>query len=69
MSAKPTKMNTVKQISQLRKDGQGFKTIAKTLGISKNTVKSIVAKTSVLSTLMMNYYLWITDQRILLGLG
>ncbi|MGB3464127.1 MAG: IS21 family transposase [Cyclobacteriaceae bacterium] len=37
-------MSTVKQLLKLHQQGKGRKTIAKTLGMSKNTVKSYLAK-------------------------
>ncbi len=39
MATKPIRMSTLKQIIQLKKQGAGIKTIARSLGISKNTVK------------------------------
>lgn len=45
MAFNPITMNQVKQIHKLRSEGFGIKTIATTLGISKNTVKSYLRKT------------------------
>lgn len=45
MAFNPITMNQVKQIYKLRSEGFGIKTIAATLGISKNTVKSYLRKT------------------------
>ena len=44
MAGKPKRMSQVKQILQLHKQGYGNKTIARNLGISKNTVKSYLSK-------------------------
>lgn len=44
MSGKPKPMSQVKQILRLHHQGKGIKTIAKTLLISKNTVKGYVRK-------------------------
>ena len=44
MSRKPKPMSQVKQILRLHHRGKGIKTIAKTLSISKNTVKGYVRK-------------------------
>lgn len=44
MAAKPKEMSTVKQIFQQHKQGFGTKRIAQNLSISKNTVKSYLAK-------------------------
>jgi len=44
MAGKPKRMSQVKQILQLHKQGYGNKTIARNLGISKNTVKSYLEK-------------------------
>jgi transposase len=49
MAFYPITMNQVKQIHKLRSEGLGIKTIAATLGISKNTVKSYLRKTQQLS--------------------
>ncbi len=44
MAGKPKRMSQVKQILQLHSQGCGNKTIARNLGISKNTVKSYLSK-------------------------
>lgn len=49
MAYYPISMNQVKQIFQLHHQGVSIKKIASTLGISKNTVKSYLRKTELLS--------------------
>jgi len=44
MAGKPTRMSLVKQLLRMHHNGIGFKTIARTLCVSKNTVKSYVLK-------------------------
>lgn len=44
MAGKPRPMSQIKQLLQLHKNGTGVKTIARNLGISKNTVKSYLRK-------------------------
>ena len=44
MAGKPKRMGQVKQIIRLYQQGLGKKTIAKRLGISKNTVRSYIQK-------------------------
>ncbi len=44
MAGKPKRMSQIKQLILLHKQGIGKKTIARTLGISKNTVKSYLTK-------------------------
>jgi transposase len=44
MAGKPIIMSQVKQMLRLRQSGKGIKTIAKTLNISKNTVKSYIER-------------------------
>ena len=44
MAGKPKPMSQIKQLLRLHKQGIGVKTIARNLGISKNTVKSYLAK-------------------------
>ena len=44
MSGKPKHMSLVKQLLRMYHNGKGYKTIAKTLSVSKNTVKSYVSK-------------------------
>ncbi|WP_339711858.1 IS21 family transposase [Cyclobacterium amurskyense] len=44
MAGKPKRMSQVKQILQLHNQGYGNKTIARDLGVSKNTVKSYLEK-------------------------
>ena len=50
MAGKPKRMSQVKQILRMHQQGKGIKSIAKTLSISKNTVRGYVrkAKTSTL---------------------
>ena len=45
MAGKPKPMSQIKQLLQLHQQGKGKKFIARSLGISKNTVKSYLAKT------------------------
>ena len=47
MAGKPTRMSLVKQILRKHQRGKGIKTIARDLGISKNTVKSYLRRVSV----------------------
>jgi transposase/uncharacterized protein YeaO (DUF488 family) len=44
MAGKPTRMSLVKQLLRMHQKGKGYKTIARTLSVSKNTVKSYVLK-------------------------
>ena len=44
MAGKPKRMSQIKQLIQLYKQGKGKKTIARELGISKNTVKAYLNK-------------------------
>lgn len=44
MAGKPKRMSQIKQLIRLHKQGLGIKTIARELGISKNTVKSYLSK-------------------------
>lgn len=44
MAGKPKPMSKIKQLIQLHNQGKGIKFIARTLGISKNTVKSYLEK-------------------------
>jgi transposase len=44
MAGKPKPMSQIKQLLQLHQQGEGKKTIARILGISKNTVKNYLAK-------------------------
>lgn len=44
MAGKPKEMSQIKQLLQMHKQGLGNKTIARNLGISKNTVKSYLGK-------------------------
>ena len=46
MAGKPKPMSQIKQLLQLHQQGKGKKSIARILGISKNTVKSYLAKTA-----------------------
>ena len=49
MAGKPKPMSQIKQLILLRQRGEGIKTIARTLGMSKNTVKSYLAKLGLLT--------------------
>ena len=44
-------MSTIKQLMLLHQQGKGRKTIARTLGISKNTVKAYLEKLESLTTI------------------
>jgi transposase len=44
MAGKPKRMGQVKQIIRLYEQGLGKKTIARRLGMSKNTVKTYIQK-------------------------
>lgn len=44
MAGKPKRMSLVKQLLRMHHNGKGYKTIARTLSVSKNTVKSYVSK-------------------------
>jgi transposase len=44
MAGKPKRMSQIKQLLQLHEKGKGIKFIARSLGISKNTVKAYLAK-------------------------
>jgi transposase len=44
MAGKPKEMSQIKQLLQMHKQGVGIKPIARSLGISKNTVKSYLEK-------------------------
>src|SRR5665647_424673 len=44
MAGKPRPMSQIKQLLQLHEQGKGIKFIARSLGISKNTVKTYLAK-------------------------
>lgn len=44
MAGKPTRMSLVKQLLKMYHNGDGYKTIARTLSVSKNTVKSYVLR-------------------------
>jgi len=46
MAGKTRPMSQIKQLLQLRKQGMKLNTIAQTLGISRNTVKSYLHKLS-----------------------
>lgn len=41
MAGKPKGMSQIKQLLQLHQQGKGIKSIARSLGISKNTVKAL----------------------------
>ena len=47
MAGKPKPMSQVKQILRMHADGKGIKTIARSLGISKNTVKDYLRKVEI----------------------
>lgn len=47
MAGKPKRMSLVKQILRMHHQGKGYKTIAKALQVSKNTVKSYVGKVKI----------------------
>jgi len=47
MAGKPKRMSQVKQLLRMHHQGKGYKTIARTLGISKNTVKNYVRKVKI----------------------
>lgn len=49
MAGKPRPMSQIKQLLQLHVQGKSIKFIARSLGISKNTVKAYLAKVSVIS--------------------
>ena len=44
MAGKPQRMSQIKQLIQLHKQGKGKKTIARQLGMSKNTVKAYLTR-------------------------
>jgi hypothetical protein len=48
MAGKPKPMSMVKELLLLHQQGQGRKTIARILGISKNTVRSYLDKLPIL---------------------
>lgn len=47
MAGKPKRMSLVKQLLRMHKAGKGYKTIARSLNVSKNTVKSYVDKVKI----------------------
>src|SRR4051812_8007966 len=47
MAGKPKPMSQIKQLLLLHKEGKPIKSIARSLGISKNTVKSYLQKLSI----------------------
>ena len=49
MAGKPKSMSQIKQLLLLHQQGKGLKTIARILGMSKNTVRSYVEKLQVLT--------------------
>lgn len=51
MAYKPIRMNTIEKINQYRQQGMGIKRIARILTISKNTVRSYLAKLETLDSL------------------
>jgi transposase len=50
MAGKPTNMSQIKQLLMLQEQGKGIKTIARAIGISKNTVKGYLQKLDALSS-------------------
>lgn len=54
MAGKTTNMSQIKQLLMLQEQGKGIKTIARTLGISKNTVKAYFQKTDALGSRRVN---------------
>jgi transposase len=54
MAGKPTNMSQIKQLLILQEQGKGIKTIARSLGISKNTVKAYCQKLDALSSRRVN---------------
>lgn len=50
MAGKPKRMGQIKQLILLHQQGHGIKTIARELGMSKNTVKSYLQKIAALKT-------------------
>jgi transposase len=54
MAGKTTNMSQIKQLLILHEQGKGIKVIARTLGISKNTVKAYCQKLDVLSSRRVN---------------
>ena len=44
MASQPIRMSTLKQIIQLHRQGAGIKRIARSLGISKNTVRKYLRR-------------------------
>lgn len=49
MAGKPTNMSQIKQLLKLHEQGHAIKAIARTIGISKNTVKSYLTKLALLA--------------------
>ncbi len=60
MAGKPKPMSQVKQILRLHYQGKGIKTIARTLSVSKNTVKDYIQKARA-SNLLMEALLALED--------
>src|SRR5665811_800422 len=60
MAGKPKRMSAVKQILRMHLQGKGIKTIARTLSVSKNTVKSYISKAS-LGTITTEVLLTLED--------
>lgn len=54
MAGKPTNMSQIKQLLILHQQGNAIKTIARNLGVSKNTVKSYLTKVASLNQLPDN---------------
>ena len=60
MAGKPKRMSAVKQILRMHLQGKGIKTIARTLSVSKNTVKGYISKAS-LGTITTEVLLTLED--------
>lgn len=60
MAGKPKTMSQVKQILRLHQQGKGKKTIAKTLSVSKNTVKDYIQK-AIESNILIDVLLALED--------
>jgi len=55
MASQPIRMSTLKQVIQLHQKGLGIKTIARHLGISKNTVRKYLRRLAVDASLASSY--------------
>src|SRR5690606_34163692 len=58
MAGKPKSMSQIKQLLLLHRQGKGRKTIARMLGISKNTVKAYLDKLQSLTTPVKGVKAW-----------